>query len=61
MFTVDIPDSAFACACRTWPPSSEPGVLQDIDAAGFTHAIHGLGISMCEVDVVQVWKVPLLC
>jgi hypothetical protein len=59
MFTVDISDSAFACACRTWHPSSEPGVLQDIDAAGF--AIHGLGMSIGEVDAVQVWKVPLLC
>jgi hypothetical protein len=44
--------------------SSDPDVLESIDAAGFAHASHFLGISICAVwmyRVVQVWKVPLLC
>jgi hypothetical protein len=58
---VAMPDHVFACACQSWSRSSDPDVLETIDAAGFAHAIHGLSIPTCVEDLVQVWKVPLLC
>jgi hypothetical protein len=35
-----------------WLHSSDPDVLEWIDAAGFVHAVHGLGISMYSECVV---------
>jgi hypothetical protein len=58
---VALPGHVVACACQKWLHSSHPDVLELIDAAGFVHAIQGLGISIGVMNVVQVSKVPLLC